>query len=74
MPFSHVAEVNVIKMQTGHSCSCIECCTAGESLTLHQHAIGLDLTDHYSFMLALPFHHISAPSMDISLPHSPLPN
>ena len=40
---SHVAEVGVMYTQTGHSSSCIECCTAGESLSLHYWA-GLSMT------------------------------
>ena len=30
--------------QNSHSCSCMECCTAGESLSLHYYTTGLDLT------------------------------
>ena len=40
----YVAEVGVMQTQTDHSCSCIECCTAGESLSLYYYTIGLDLT------------------------------
>ena len=43
----HVAKVGVMYTQTGHSYSSLECCTAGESLSLHYYTTE---QDHHSFM------------------------
>ena len=59
MAISHVAEV----AQTGHSCSCIECFTAGESHILHYYTIFNVTTVHLYWCL---WHHPTG--MRLTLP------